>query len=529
MSNGTLTDAGAQYIVDKISQPAIPTVDHFILANVPGMDETTESDPALTMPDAQYITNNNAPLYAMANNGDNAVVFSLLLDANNGNYDFNFVGAVTDTGVLLAYFYMPVVKKRAGIAQIISRNLIIPFKNAAGAFNATIPAESWQIDFTGEMTTLSDRIEEVNSTLTSRIDNLTAENVATIKAPEIIYENSTISVIITDYDSSSDYFISVNNLEILSTQSEDIISLDIPYGASSFQLTVIRNGAPKTIPITVNPRRIITPMTLAPADNTAGVALTPMITSDSFSTEPLNSDTHVSTQWQVSTTEDFLAESLVFDIVSNADLNSIAIPDDILSMGLTYYIRHKKIGTVLPDSNWSATISFTTVSVGSLTTDGDIFLGDFEGRLIALAPGNKRVTRFPGANSLDTDLPNVTSSSGVDPNGGDYNTSYLTSPDIQAYRAAGIDGAPAAQYCADNGYFLGNIQQVRFIYSKRNIIDVADPSGENLMANIKDLNWATSTEKDAIRFIVLNPYNGSTILDHLKYHNAWVLPIKYVD
>jgi len=60
-------------------------------------------------------------------------------------------GTVTDTGILLAYSYIPLNKKRQGIGQVINRNLVVPFTNAKQLTGAELPLESWQFDYESEM------------------------------------------------------------------------------------------------------------------------------------------------------------------------------------------------------------------------------------------------------------------------------------------------------------------------------------------------------------------------------------------
>ena len=149
--SGTVTDAGARYIAEKaaVLEPVI--VDHFILANVPGVDENTDASSSAGIPSSSYLVGGNIEAPTPHYNDDNAVTYSLVLDSSRGDYDFNYYGAVTDTGILLAYSYIPLNKKRQGIGQVINRNLVVPFTNAKQLTNAELPLESWQFDYEKEM------------------------------------------------------------------------------------------------------------------------------------------------------------------------------------------------------------------------------------------------------------------------------------------------------------------------------------------------------------------------------------------
>ncbi|KZM40951.1 tail fiber protein [Marinomonas sp. SBI22] len=148
--SGTVTDAGARYIAQKAASLEPVVVTHFILANVPGVDETTPADPSMGIP-TEYLIDDFVAVQDPHYNDDNAVTYSLVLDSSVGDYDFNYYGIVTDSGELLAYSYIPLNKKRKDIGQVINRNLVVPFSNAKQLTGADLPLESWQFDYEAEM------------------------------------------------------------------------------------------------------------------------------------------------------------------------------------------------------------------------------------------------------------------------------------------------------------------------------------------------------------------------------------------
>lgn len=160
--NGTVTDAGAAYINQKIVAGQPVTIDHFLLAYVPGIDETTAADPAITAVPATATFSQAEPIHKLAYNGDNAVTYSLMLAASAGDFDFNWYGIVTDTGVLLAFAHIPEVKKRANIGQVINRNFVVPFTNAKALTGAQVPVESWQFDNTIHLNRIDADVRAVN-------------------------------------------------------------------------------------------------------------------------------------------------------------------------------------------------------------------------------------------------------------------------------------------------------------------------------------------------------------------------------
>ena len=152
--SGTVTDAGARYIAGRLARVEPVTITHFILANIPGVDENSIADSGAGIPSATYQVGGIISVGTPRYNNDNAVTYSLVLGSGVGDYDFNFYGAVTDTGVLLAYQYIPLNKKRAGIGQVINRNLVLPFTNAKKMTGADLPVESWQYDYEEEISSM---------------------------------------------------------------------------------------------------------------------------------------------------------------------------------------------------------------------------------------------------------------------------------------------------------------------------------------------------------------------------------------
>lgn len=173
--SGTVTDAGARYIAERTASLEPVVISHFVLANVPGVDETTEANPASGLPSSTYRVGGNIEMAAPRYNNDDAVTYSLVLTASDGDYDFNYYGVVTDTGVLLAYQYLPLNKKRAGIGQVINRNLVVPFRNAKSMTGADLPIESWQYDYEEEINAMQMSVIETAgasiSALSSAIKN----------------------------------------------------------------------------------------------------------------------------------------------------------------------------------------------------------------------------------------------------------------------------------------------------------------------------------------------------------------------
>lgn len=151
--SGTMTYEGSRYIAQKAAALEPVKIVKFVLANVPGIVEGQQADPGYGLP-SNYVVVEKDVIDKPNYNDDDAVTWSLVLGAEEGDYDFNFWGVVTDTGALLGYQWMPTVKKRVGFSQVINRNLVLPFKNAKFLTGADIPVQSWQFNYEAEMDAL---------------------------------------------------------------------------------------------------------------------------------------------------------------------------------------------------------------------------------------------------------------------------------------------------------------------------------------------------------------------------------------
>ena len=83
------------------------------------------------------------------------------------------------------------------------------------------------------------------------------------------------------------------------------------------------------------------------------------MTTDVFS-DPNDGDTHLKTQWQISSDGSF--SSLVFDVTSNKYLTSLTLPELVLNINTTYYWRVRFYDNYGEASQWSVPYSFTTLT-----------------------------------------------------------------------------------------------------------------------------------------------------------------------
>lgn len=146
-----IVNSGRRYITDKLAGSLPTTINRFILANVPHSDPNTPIDLDERMPPSDQVVYDE-PITRSAKINVDEVVFSQILLSDVGDFDFNWIGLVTDDNTLIAVVYVPLQHKRKydgnQIGNSITRNVVLKFAQAAGALGVTIAPETWQFDFT---------------------------------------------------------------------------------------------------------------------------------------------------------------------------------------------------------------------------------------------------------------------------------------------------------------------------------------------------------------------------------------------
>jgi hypothetical protein len=89
------------------------------------------------------------------------VVYSLVMGSDIGNYSFNWVGLVDDEGVLIAVTYIPLTPKTKNDGGVpgntITRNFLLAYTGIQQTTAITVPAETWQIDFSARLSGIDER------------------------------------------------------------------------------------------------------------------------------------------------------------------------------------------------------------------------------------------------------------------------------------------------------------------------------------------------------------------------------------
>jgi hypothetical protein len=153
-----ITIAGQNQIAKKQGDNVTLNIASFVLANVPDLG----SEPATrieNIPNEHVVDQLVVTKSGYVNT--NQVVYSLVMGSDIGNYSFNWVGMVDDEGVLIAVTYIPLTPKTKNDGGVpgntITRNFLLAYTGIQQTTAITVPAETWQIDFSARLSGIDER------------------------------------------------------------------------------------------------------------------------------------------------------------------------------------------------------------------------------------------------------------------------------------------------------------------------------------------------------------------------------------
>ncbi|MGO3406745.1 phage tail-collar fiber domain-containing protein [Marinomonas sp.] len=154
-----ITIAGQNQIAKKQGDNETLNIAQFVLANVPDLGD----EPATrieSIPTAENVVD-QLDVTKSGYVSTNQVVYSLVMGSNIGNYQFNWVGLVDGEGVLIAVTYVPLTQKTkndgAVAGNTFTRNFLISYTGIQQTTAITVPAETWQIDFSARLSGIDER------------------------------------------------------------------------------------------------------------------------------------------------------------------------------------------------------------------------------------------------------------------------------------------------------------------------------------------------------------------------------------
>lgn len=161
MSQTVITTAFEQWKARQAESGEPVLLDGFIFANVPGLDPAKPVDRSEGIPPEAQIVHRQAVTRKGVVN-QNAVVHSVVLGADTGDFTFNWIGLVNSaTGTLAMIVHAPAqqkLKTREGQqGNVLTRSFLMEYSGAQQETGINTPAETWQIDFTARMGAMDER------------------------------------------------------------------------------------------------------------------------------------------------------------------------------------------------------------------------------------------------------------------------------------------------------------------------------------------------------------------------------------
>ncbi len=166
-----ITPQFERYVAEQTVARGSVQFDEFIFANIPGLNENNLAQ-YLTMPTSAQIVHRQAVSQSGVIN-ENAVVYSVTIGTEVGDFDFNFIGLINRSKNLLAVAVQTdtvkkIRNKNAVQGNSITRNILLEFTGAKALTGINVNANTWQIDFTVRLHGLDEKIRLTNRDLYGR-------------------------------------------------------------------------------------------------------------------------------------------------------------------------------------------------------------------------------------------------------------------------------------------------------------------------------------------------------------------------
>lgn len=161
MSQTTITLAFEQWKAQQGTTGEPVLLDEFVFANVPALDPDQPVDRNETLPPAEQIVHRQAVSRKGVVN-DNAVVHSVVLGADVGDFSFNWIGLINKASGTLAMIVHAPVQQKLKTAEgqqgnVLTRSFLMEYNGAQAETGINTPGETWQIDFTARMAGMDER------------------------------------------------------------------------------------------------------------------------------------------------------------------------------------------------------------------------------------------------------------------------------------------------------------------------------------------------------------------------------------
>ncbi|HDX3891888.1 TPA: phage tail protein [Escherichia coli] len=166
MAKSVITSAFIRLKAQQAAEGTPVVLDEFVFANVPDLNPETPVSPDETLPPEDQIVHRQAVGKTGVVN-ENAVVYSVTLGAELGDFEFNWVGLVSKaTSTLAMIVHAPTQKKirthNGNEGNVLVRSMLMEYSGAKEATGITTPAQTWQIDFTARLAAMDERQRREN-------------------------------------------------------------------------------------------------------------------------------------------------------------------------------------------------------------------------------------------------------------------------------------------------------------------------------------------------------------------------------
>ncbi|EPA0114778.1 phage tail protein [Enterobacter ludwigii] len=161
MSQTAITLAFEQWKAQQAATGEPVLLDEFVFALVPGLDPGLPVDRSETLPPAAQIVCRE-PVTRKGVVNENAVVHSVVLGADVGDFSFNWIGLTNKaSGTLAMVVHAPeqqkLKTKEGQQGNVLTRSFLMEYNGAQTETAINTPAETWQIDFTARMAGMDER------------------------------------------------------------------------------------------------------------------------------------------------------------------------------------------------------------------------------------------------------------------------------------------------------------------------------------------------------------------------------------
>lgn len=162
-----ITLPGENLIARCQAEGRVLTIDKMVVGNVPGTDPLAEIDRNTQLPEAEQIVDELViPDEYKAYVNPNQVVYSIVMDANRGNYDFNWIGLYSsEDDTVVAIATLPTISKYKTDGAIqgnhLTRNIVLEFFGAKESTGMSVEAATWQLDFSARLRGIDEHVRSV--------------------------------------------------------------------------------------------------------------------------------------------------------------------------------------------------------------------------------------------------------------------------------------------------------------------------------------------------------------------------------